>query len=239
MVFDILKAGKEAFFTACNLWHTRKIVDQGDHWYDTVYDAIGKAEVSGASHLLIHFPLTHHRSDGVEAQRRHYQDERTIYQVGAQHFELGQQIAFVTVLVPHPVESDPKDWVDRIRYVEPLPEGKGLLMQVQTGERLISVGVKRDLRMDMVRDWRRPRYTWEAGRIRYGKMETNGDFFFSVRSQNTISYTAVNMTRAVYDGKRTLFDQRPALFGLAFDGSPDRAGVGKVRYWRDTVPVDQ
>jgi hypothetical protein len=174
----------------------------------------------------------------VEPQKRHYQDEIAIYQYGAQHFELGQHIAFVTVLCPHPAGSDPREWLDLIRCIESEPGGTGLMVEAALPGRTIGIGAKRDLRMDMVRDWRRPRYTWEAGRIRYGAMETNGDFFFYALEGGKLDYTVVNMTRAVYGGRHVLFDQQPSFFGLAFDGSPDQAGIGKVRYWRGQAIVD-
>ena len=108
------------------------------------------------------------------------------------------------------------------------------MVEITDGERVITVGAKRDLRMDMVRDWRRPKYTYEAGKIKYGKFETNGDFLFSVRNGKKLSYTVVNLIKAKY-GDQVLFEPKPALFGLAFDGSPDGPGVGKLRYWRDEV----
>ncbi len=232
LVFDVFKAGTEAYFTASNLWHTRKIVSRGEHWYDTVYDRIGETELCTDTHLLIHFPETHFRLEGVEVINRHYQDELMIHQTAAQHFELGEHIGFVTALKPHSAGDDPTEWVARIRCEETDPKGAGMLVCVETGGRTIRVGVKCDMRMDMVRDWRRPRYTYEAGRILYGPMETNSDLFVAERKGDELSYTAVNMTKAVYNGQ-LLFDQPQTFFGLAFDGSEDTKGVSKVRYWRD------
>lgn len=234
VVFDILKATMEEFFTGANLWHTRKIVAQGDHWYDTMYDSMRTKKFSTDSRLLIYFPKTHYRLEQVERERRHYQDEWVISQTTGQHFELGQHIGFVTVLVPHPAKEDPRQWLDRIRYVEADPEDMGMCVEIKDKGRIIQVGVKRDLRMDMVRDWRRPKYTYESGRIQYDDMETNGDFFYTARTGKKLAFTVVNLTKAVYEN-HVLFNQVLSLYGLAFDGSPDRAGVGKVRYWRDEV----
>jgi hypothetical protein len=238
VIFDVMKAKREAFFTACNLWHTRKIHARGEHWYDTGYDALDKLKLPQDTHLLVYFPKTHYRLEGAEPQTRYRQEEWMIHQTAAQHFELGQHVGFVTVLVPHGEASDPETWVNRIHWKETEPAGKGLMVEIRHEDRLISLGVKRDLRMDMVRDWRRPRYTYEAGRIRYEDMETNGDFFFTDRSDHTLSYTVVNFTKAVHDG-RVLYSQPPSFFGLAFDGSPDAAGIGKARYWRDTVSLNE
>ena len=90
--------------------------------------------------------------------------------------------------------------------------------------------------MDMVRDWRRPKYTYESGRIKYGDIETNGDFLFAVKDGSKLAYTAVNLTKIKYKDK-WLLDPKPALFGLAFDGSPDASGVGKLRYWKDLADI--
>ena len=188
------------------------------------------------THLLIYFPKPHFRLEGVKNERRYWQNEKVIYQVGSQHFELGQNIAFVTVLVPHPAKENPENWVKRIDYVESKPFGRGVAVRIRAGNRTILLGAKRDLRLEMFRDWRRPKYTYESGKVRYGKFESNADFFFSVKKNHRLSYTAVNLTKAVY-GNQVLFAQPPNQFGLAFDNSPDAPGVGKVRYWRDTVQL--
>ncbi len=237
VVFDILKARAEEYFTASNLWHTRKIVARGAHWYDTVYDAIGAVELPTSTHLLIHFPRTHYRLEGVESEMRHYQEEFVIHQTAAQHFEVGGRLAFVTVLVPHAAGEDPRSWIDRIESIESEPEGAGLQVTISDGDRQISIGAKCDLRMDIARDWRRPRYTYEAGRIAYGALETNGDFFLTTRQDEKLAFTIVNLTRATWGGQ-VLFDQAPSMFGLAFDGSPDKQGIGKVRYWRDETELE-
>jgi len=234
IVFDILKAKVEEYFTASNLWHTRKIVDHGEHWYDTQYDSLRTLKLSTDNNLLIYFPKTHYRLEKVEKEKRYYQDEWVISQTTAQHFELGQHIGFVTVLVPHTAQEDPRLWLDKIRFIDSEQKGKGLSVEIQHKNKIIHLGVKADLRMDMIRDWRRPKYTYESGRIKYENMETNGDFFFTARTGNKLAFTVVNMTKAIYDG-HILFDQQPGFFGLAFDGSSDQSGVGKVRYWRDEI----
>jgi len=103
--------------------------------------------------------------------------------------------------------------------------------------------VKCDLRRDMSRDWRRPRYTYEAGKVSFGELETDGDFLFATLAaddapggKERLAYTIVNLTKALFRG-RPLVDVKPAVFGLAYDGSPDGPGFGKLRYWRDEAEV--
>ena len=107
VVFDIFKSRTDEYFTLANLWHTRKIYAQGEHWYDTGYDVIGQQALPDAKRLLVLFPSTHFRMEGVEPQKRHYQDELTIHQTAAHHFEQRQTEGFVTVLVPHAKDVEP------------------------------------------------------------------------------------------------------------------------------------
>ena len=98
------------------------------------------------------------------------------------------------------------------------------------------IGVKNDLRKDMSRDWRRPRYVYESGRIVLGEFETDGDFLFANVRAGKIRYTVVNLTKALYK-KSPLMEVEDSIYGLAFDASRDRAGKGKLRYWRAETVV--
>jgi hypothetical protein len=235
VVFDIFKSRKEEYFTLSNLWHTRQIIEQGEHWYDTVYDRIQKNTLSTDNHLAIVFPSAHFRMEGVENETRHYQDEWLIHQTTAQHFELGETVGFITVLIPHDASLSAKSLSDKIHLLLVDSPKKGMGVKFTDGPKTYCVGVKNDLRMDTVRDWRRPRYTYESGKIRFGDMESNGDFVFYSLEGNRLDYTIVNLTKAVFS-EYILVEAKPSYFGLAFDGSsPDRTGVGKLRYWRDTT----
>jgi len=241
VVFDLFKSKKEEFFTLANMWHTRKILAQGPHWYDTVYDTISGQGGRGESlpddrSLLIFFPSTHFRLEGVEPEKRHYQDEWMIHQTTAQHFELGETVGFVTVLIPHKKGESIESWLKSVSLLPVGPERAGMGIQIRNGDKTVFIGVKNDLRMDMIRDWRRPRYTYEAGKIAFGDFETNGDFLFGALNGSTLDYTVVNLTKASFRGK-VLAEAGQASFGLAFDASPDTAGFGKLRYWRDRVTL--
>ena len=236
VVFDIFKSKTDEYFTLANLWHTRVIHAKGEHWYDTGYDQIGQAMLPQDKRLLVVFPATHFRLEGVEPQTRHYQGESTIYQAAARHFEQTNTEGFVTVLVPHDAKEDPAALASRIHLVETVPARTGLAVTIQAGDRRITVGAKQDLRQDITWDFRRPRYTFEKGRIAYGPFETDGDFVFTVERGDELSYTSVNMTRAVF-GDQVLFQNGTSYHGLQFDGTSDPGGIDKVRYWRDTVKV--
>jgi hypothetical protein len=236
VVFDIFKALREDYFTMGALWHTRKIYDRGDLWYDTGYDRIQTAELPPDKRLLIMFPGSDLRVRGVEAEKRHYQDEWLIHQSWAQHFELGETLAFMTVLVPHGAKEDPKAWLERVSFPPAEPERGAAGVLIKAGDRDIVVGVKIDLRMDISRDFRRPRYTYGSGRVRWGDIETDGDFVFAAVRSGSLDYTIVNLTRALFKG-RVLHEAGEAVFGLGYDAKPDRGGLGKLRYWRDKAAV--
>lgn len=236
VVFDILKATREGFMTAANLWHSRQIVAAGEHWYDTSYDSLGSLKMKDGTSLLIYFPKTHYRLEMVEKERRYYQDEWVIAQYTGQNFELGQHIGFVTVLIPHADSDDPSAWINKIRFVDSQPAEMGMAVEIEDDGAVILLGVKNDLRMDMVRDFRRPKYTYESGRLAFGSFESNGDFFFTRKQGGKLEFTVVNLSKAKY-GDTVLFSQKSSQFGLAFDGSSDEHGIGKARYWRDEVLI--
>jgi hypothetical protein len=240
VVFDVFKSFREEFFTLANLWHTRKIHARGRHWYDTGYDALSAyggasaVKLPETTRLLIAFPDSAFKLESVTPQKRHYQDEFTIAQATGQHFELGETVGFVTVLVPHPAGADPAALAAKIRLVPAEGSRAGLAVELEAGGRRHLVGIKADLRQDMARDNKRPKYTYEAGKIRFGDFETNGDFIHAALSGSNLSYTVVNLTRVFYKG-RLFHEAKPWLSGLAFDGTPDVLEQGKLRYWRDTV----
>ncbi len=242
VVFDVFKSLREEWFTLSNLWHTRKIWARGEHWYDTGYDAI--ANYGGATsnvlpqdeHLLVAFPSTAFKIEGVEPQKRHYQDEWTIHQTTGQHFELGETVGFVTVLVPHEAGADPKTIAAGIRLLPVDGPRAGQAVEVTLGGKTYVVGAKNDLRQDMARDNKRPRYVYEAGRMAFGGFETNGDFLFAASDGTKLAYTIVNLTKAIYR-QNLLIETKPWYSGLAFDGGPDSPERGKLRYWRDEVAL--
>jgi hypothetical protein len=234
VVFDIVKGRTEEYFTMANLWHTRQIYARGDHWYDTGYDVIGTERLPDTTRLLVLFPQTHFRLEGVEPEKRHYQDEQTIYQVTGRHFEPTETEGFVTVLVPHAKDVAPAGLAASVKFVETVPERAGLAVTIEAGGRRITVGVKQDLRMDIARDFRRPRYVYDKGKIAYGSLETDGDLLFATEDATDLAYTIVNMTRAER-GAQVLFQNGQSFHGLPFDASNEVGGVDKVRYWRDKV----
>jgi len=237
VVFDILKSRSEQFFTGVNMWHSRKIVSQGANWFDTCYDSLQTKALNPDQNLLIYFPKSHYRFYQTARANRNYQQEMAISEFTGQYFELRQHIAYVTVLVPHGKGEDPQKWVNAIQYVPSEKDEDGVSVKITLPDRTIRVGVKCDLKMDNVRDDQRPKYSWESGRVKYEDVETNSDFFFTDQKGKQLSFTVVNLTKALYKGQ-TLFEQPSSYFGLNFDGSPDASRTGKARLWRDTIIIN-
>jgi len=237
VVFDVFRSRSDQYFTAANLWHTRQIVTQGQHWYDTRYDSLNRQSVGGDHNLLIHFPKNHYRFEQVHTENRNYQQEIAIAEFTGQYFEAGQHIGFVTVLVPHHSSHSAESWVSNIEYVPTNLTEDGMAVRITLDDKTIETGIKCHLKKDWVRDYQRPKYTWEAGRVKYGATETDADFFFSEKSGDQLSFTVVNLTRATYNGQ-VLYQQPSSYFGLNFDGRPDNPDVGKARLWRERVKLE-
>ncbi len=238
VVFDVFKSRSEQYFTAANMWHTQRIIQQGDHWYDTRYDSIGRRLIGSDQNLLIYFPKNIYRFEQTQSEARNYQDEIAISEFSGQFFEMGQQIGFVTVLIPHDEDENVEQWVQAIEYIGPDYEEEGLSVRISLPNRTIQTGIKSDLKSDLTKDHRRPKYSWESGRIKYGYMETNADFFFTDQKNGELSFTVINLTRAIF--KEKLLCQQPSsYFGLNFDGTPDRPDVGKARLWRDVIRITE
>jgi hypothetical protein len=245
VVFDIFQARREEWFTLADLWHAEKVLARGEHWSRTSYEKIQNTVLPKDKDLLVLFVPTQPTLEGVEPIKRHYQDEFMIYQMIAQHFELGETVGFMTLLIPHSKDAAYLDWPGRIRLLPSNPERAALGIAVDTDDQTFFVGAKTDLRRDISRDWRRPRYTYDTGKIRLDEFETDGDLIVSSlakaktnASRSELSYTIVNLTKALFRD-RVLIEAKPSFFGLAFDASPDGPGIGKLRYWREQVDLDE
>lgn len=230
VVFDVLRFTVEDYYTAANLWHTRNILAQGDRWYDTVYDSLGRAALPTNTSLLIYFPEKGERMEGIEPQKRYYQNEWTIYQMDSRHCDVGDVVTFTTILIPHEKDADIQKLLATVKMVDLSHPTKTVGVKIESGGALYYSCAKLDLQMDIVRDYRRPKYTYESGKVRFDEFESDGSNLFAVVKGKKIDYCITNAVKGTYKGQ-VLFSQLPANFGLAFDGSPDAPSVGKLRYW--------
>ncbi len=231
VVVDIVKGIKESYMTAANLWHTRQILESGENWFVTAYDSLRTLALNQSQNLLIYFPDTHYKFTSVNSESRYWQNEKAICQYTGQFMELGDLMTFVTVLIPINSTEDPVELINSIKLIEMDDFQNGIGLEISQGEDSYLIGAKLDLRKEMFRDYRRPKYTYESGRVEYGKFESNCDLFLLHESVKDLKYTMINVSKAVYKGE-IIFEQKPNFFGLAFDGSGSVTGVSKARYWR-------
>lgn len=234
IVIDVVRFTKSTYLTLANLWHTRQIAARGEGWYDTGYDSLYTLDVRSDQRLLIHFPYRTHLEEGVESQQRYYQTEQAIYQLIGRHGYPNDLQVFATVLIPHSQNDNPQKLVQQIEWLDvpEFPRAAGLV--IHSGSKKYILGLKLDLRAELIRDWRRPMYTYESGKVQYGDYETDAYSLFVVETPKTIHYAMTGAVKISYKN-RVLHEQKPAQFGLNFDGSPDLPGVGKLRYWEAEV----
>jgi hypothetical protein len=90
--------------------------------------------------------------EGSKQEKRHYQDEWLIHQTAAQHFELGETVGFITILIPHKATVSAQDLANKIQLLQVNSPKKGMGVKLLDGQKTYCLGVKNDLRMDMSRE---------------------------------------------------------------------------------------
>jgi len=234
VVFDAVRFSKNTYLTLANLWHTRQILASGPGWYDTTYDSLRNLDVRGDERLLIVFPQRQHLQEGVEQQKRYYQQEQVIYQLIGRHGYPGDLQVFVTVLIPHGKGADLEALRRSVAMLEVDRYPQAVGIEITRGDKKYLIGAKLDLQAELIRDWRRPMYTYDSGKTRYGDYETDAYHLFVVEEKDRIHYAISGAVQIRYKD-RVLHKQLPAEFGLSFDGTPNAPGTGKMRYWEETV----
>jgi hypothetical protein len=230
VVIDAVRFTKPGYLTMASLWHTRKVLASGEGWYDTAYDSLRTVDVRGDQRLLVVFPQRALMVDGVAAQRRYYQEEKTIYQMIGRHGYRNDLQLFVTVLFPHGEQEKPEELAGRVSMVQVDRPDEAAAVRVRAGGKSYLVGVKLDLEKELVRDHRRPMYNYVSGKTTYGDFETDGHFLTAVEESDSIWYSVSGFTKISFRGS-LLHEQPGVLSNLSFDGTADEPGVGKMRRW--------
>jgi hypothetical protein len=107
-------------------------------------------------------------------------------------------------------------------------------LQIDRGERTSYLCVKVDLEMDLARENIRPRYLYSLGKVGYGEFETDASYLFATVKKGTVAYSASNVVRVLYKNK-PLFEALADTHPLQLDGTTEKVGYVKWRYWEDTV----
>jgi len=236
VVVDVIKFIKSDYYTAANLWHTRKILNSGPGYYDTEIDSLRNISVENDMALLIYFPERNGKMEGVENEKRYWQDEKVIYQFLSRHFYTKEVGYFVTVLIPHKKGEDIKKLLEKVEMMDIDRKGKAVAVRIIADDKTYCVYTKLDLKMDIYNSDKRPMYNYESGKVNFGDFESDCSQFFAIIDEEKIDFTAVNATKLLYKGD-VLFEQNPIPFGLSFDGTEDKPKVGKLRYWADVYEI--
>ena len=236
LVIDVVKVRQTDYYTFTNLWHTQTIHATGPHYYDTSIDSIQSVRLPRGKRLLIQFLDNAAKQDSIYTENRHFQEEKAIYQTRSSHYRAGDLDVFITVLTPHDSGATIAPLLDRVRLLDGTRYPEAVGFEIRDGARVSYLGFKLDLESEVVRENIRPRYTWEAGRTTYGPIETDAHFFHATLAGDSLRFGASEVLRFIHEG-RTLMEALPNTHGLQLDGSPDRVGYVKWRFWEDEVLV--
>jgi hypothetical protein len=238
VVIDGIKILRPDYYTFTNLWHTRRILSQGERLFDTAIDRIGADELPQNKSLLVYFPEnTQGKQIGTFPITRHFQDETAIYQTVSSSYKAGDYEFFVTILRPRQARGDDNFHPANFRLLEVDKAGKAIGLEITDGQEKSVVCVKLDLEMDLAREPVGPRYQFDLGRVKYGDFVTDASYLFAAIKSNEVSYSAATMTKILYRDQ-TLMEALPNTFGLQLDGAPPRTGYARWRFWEDRVKLN-
>lgn len=212
---DAVRARKSGPFTLANILYTTDILangnggaDNGIAFFDTAIRAIGPWQNPQHRALLIAYPLSADRPVLVEQTRRHYQQETGLYQIWTGHLTQGDIVPFVTVLWPHDQGAAIAPLVEALTLLDVSHPGRSLALQIKTAAREITFGCKLDLDLGLLTQETRPRYSFAAGRVRYGDFETDATHFYASSADDTLRAGFTEATRLTH-GQRVLYDGPP------------------------------
>ena len=226
IVVDALKFQKSDYYTLAGLYHTQEIIDQGENWFVTRIDTMFEKFLNDdALDLLVIFPQG--KDIGTQSEYRDYHDAKAVFTGMSQYYDAGKVESFVTVLYPLPRGDDPGKVVELFDLVK--DDMKGVGLQVNHGDMQRLYGVKLDLDYGLLNRDVRPRYTFESGKITYGDVTTDADFFHLKTGAQQPHYAATNFVRFVYRDS-VLFDAPKSNFFQVW-GKSDHVGQSKWRRW--------
>ncbi|MBI4418151.1 MAG: hypothetical protein HY563_05195, partial [Ignavibacteriales bacterium] len=233
VVVDGIKILRSDYFTFANFWHGQHILAQGVDYFVLATDSIPGFHFSSDQALLVYFPEPHAKTIASEEISRSKQVEWAAYQTQSSHYKAGDTEVFVTVLYPQSRQAiNPEAIRSRIKTISGSHPFRAVVLEIRHNDDVSTLGVKIDLEMDIARENIRPRYLYDLGKVRYGDFETDADFLYATGRKTSVQYSASNVLRVVYKGK-TLMEALPNTHGLQLDGTSERVGYVKWRFWED------
>ena len=236
VVFDIVKFLESDFYTLATLWHGTTMLEEGDHHFITAVDEIRGNPMPQNEALRIEFPQGDIRRHGTFSLDRNLAPETAVYQTLSSHYLAGHVETFVTVLIPVPRVDLSASPVSAIRILEP-PEtraGIGVVLEINGEE--IFVASKTDLLRDITAANKRPRYTFESGKVTYGPFSTDASYFYARRSGDSVKWAGMHLVGVNYEDQE-LFAAPWNTFTLEPDDWATGLGAGKWRYWEGALEL--
>ena len=236
VVFDIVKFLETGYYTLATLWHTTTVLDQGEGYFVTAVDQIrGQPQPQGTA-LRIEMVQRGIRRQGTFDIRRNNEDNTALFQRLASHYLEGQIETFVTVLAPVPRDDPGASVIEGIRVIESPEERAGIGVVLQVDGEEIYVGSKTDLLHGLLAANKRPRYTFESGKVDYGPFSTDASFLFARVGDDSLSWAGIHLVGMRFHD-RELFAARQNTFTLEPDDWETGLGVGKWRYWEGSAEI--
>lgn len=234
IVVDGIKILRSDYFTFTNFWHGQHVLAQGDDYFVLATDSLPGFRFSTDQALVVYFPETYGKTTGREEMSRARQNEWAVYQTQSSQYKAGDTEVFVTVLVPQNRKSlDVESVRARIKALKVSAPYQAVGLEIRQGSSVSTLGVKIDLEMDLARENIRPRYLYDLGKVKYGDFETDADFLFATIASKQVQWSASNVLRVLHKGT-TLMEALPNTHGLQLDGTSERVGFVKWRYWEDS-----
>ena len=235
IVVDGVKILRPDYYTFSTLWHAQQVLAHGEGYYDIATDSIGGDHFSTERSLLVFFPETYAKTDGMEPIRRHSQDESMVYQTQSSQYKAGDTEVFVTVLIPHHRGADLAALQSSVELLATSRPYSAVGLQITRAQGVSTLGVMVDLDMEIARENVRPRYLYSLGAVQYGDWETDAHLFFVTESGGMARYSAANVLKVRHRGVAAM-EALPNTHSLQLDGGPDdHVGYSKWRTWEDSL----
>jgi hypothetical protein len=234
VVIDAVKILRPGYYTFSTFWHAQTILERGKDYLDIVTDSIQGKKFPTTQSLLLVFPESYQKTLGVEPISRSAQTENAVYQTVSSQYKAGDTELFVTVLIPHTRGESVEGLKSKVKLMDVTAPYKAAGLEISRDGRSSYLCVKVDLDMDIARENIRPRYLYSLGKVGYGDFETDASYLFATVNSGTVTYSASNVLKVLYKNK-PLFESLADTHPLQLDGTVERVGYVKWRYWEDTV----
>ena len=240
VLFDAVRALEAGPFALANILYTTDILASGSghtsstRYFDTRIDEISGWQNPDHRALLIAYLTTENRPLSAEQTRRHYRQETGLFQTWTGHLRAGDVVPFVTVLWPHARDQEIAPLANALSLLQVSHQDRSVGLQIKLDGRTVTLGLKLDLEIGLLRQDIRPRYTYEAGSIRCGKWETDATLFFADQQSTGMHVAFAEGSRLCYNGEPLYAGESLRVFQE--DASNDVISTTWRERWERTIP---